>query len=44
VNKHLANDREARDRLAYRERADPEFVTRGPKTRREFLNLRAWGG
>jgi predicted TIM-barrel fold metal-dependent hydrolase len=44
VNKHLAGDRVARDRLAYRERADPEFVTRGPKTRREFLNLRAWGG
>ena len=28
----------------YRERAVPSFVTYGPKTRREFLNLKAWGG
>jgi predicted TIM-barrel fold metal-dependent hydrolase len=41
--KHLAGDRIARDRIAYRERADPGFVTYGPKTRREFLTLRAWG-
>ena len=32
------------DRLDYRERADPTFLTHGPKTRREFLNLLAWSG
>jgi hypothetical protein len=44
LKKHIAEDRVARDRLAYRERADPAFVTYGPKTRREFLALKAWGG
>jgi uncharacterized protein len=44
VKKHLAGDSVAQDRLAYREHADPNFVTHGPKTRREFLNLLAWGG
>jgi hypothetical protein len=44
LKKHLAGDRVEHDRLAYREHADPDFVTHGPKTRREFLNLRAWGG
>ena len=44
LQKHLQNDRVARDREDYRERADPTFLTRGPKTRREFLNLKAWGG
>jgi predicted TIM-barrel fold metal-dependent hydrolase len=44
VKKHMA-DRVAAERVAYREeRADPAFVTYGPKTRREFLNLKAWGG
>ena len=44
VKKHLA-DRVARDRVAYSaEHPDPTFVTHGPKTRREFLNLKAWGG
>lgn len=43
LKKHLAADRVARDRLAYREHADPSFVTYGPRTRREFLNLAAWG-
>jgi hypothetical protein len=44
VKKHLA-DRVSTDRVAYREeRADPRFVTYGPRTRREFLNLKAWGG
>ncbi len=27
------------ERLAYRERPEPHYLTRGPKTRREFLNL-----
>ncbi len=34
----------ARLREDYRERPDPSFLTHGPKTLREFLNLRAWGG
>jgi predicted TIM-barrel fold metal-dependent hydrolase len=32
------------ERLAYRERPEPHFRTRGPKTRREFLNLLGWNG
>jgi uncharacterized protein len=44
LKKHLAGDKVARDRLAYREFADPAFVTYGPKTRRQFLTLKAWGG
>ena len=32
------------ERLAYRERPEPHFQTRGPKTRREFLNLLGWNG
>jgi len=44
LKKHLVADSVAGERLAYRERADPSFVTYGPKTRREFLNLKAWGG
>ncbi len=43
VKKHMA-DRIATDRAEYRERPDPAFVTYGPRTRREFLNLKAWGG
>jgi uncharacterized protein len=34
----------AREKLAYLERPEPEFLTYGPKTRREFLNLLAWNG
>ncbi len=43
LKKHV-RDRIALDRDEYRERPDPAFVTRGPRTRREFLNLKAWGG
>jgi uncharacterized protein len=43
LKKHV-KDRVALGRVEYRERADPTFVTHGPKTRREFLNLKAWGG
>jgi predicted TIM-barrel fold metal-dependent hydrolase len=44
VRKHV-KDRVARERIEYREeRADPAFVTYGPRTRREFLNLKSWGG
>jgi len=34
----------AAERVAYRERPEPHFRTRGPKTRREFLNLLGWSG
>jgi predicted TIM-barrel fold metal-dependent hydrolase len=42
LKKHV-KDRVALERGEYRERPDPAFVTYGPKTRREFLNLKAWG-
>lgn len=37
-------DRIARERAAYLERPEPHYLTYGPKTRREFLNLLAWNG
>jgi predicted TIM-barrel fold metal-dependent hydrolase len=37
-------DAVAGERLAYRERPEPHFQTRGPKTRREFMNLLGWNG
>jgi len=37
-------DSVAAERLAYREHPEPHFQTRGPKTRREFLNLLGWNG
>jgi predicted TIM-barrel fold metal-dependent hydrolase len=39
VKKYTASDSIARERIAYQERPDPHFLTYGPKTRREFLNL-----
>jgi predicted TIM-barrel fold metal-dependent hydrolase len=42
VRKHLALDRITRDRANYCERPDPTFSTRGPRNRRQFLNLQAW--
>jgi uncharacterized protein len=44
LNRHLARDAVARLREDYRNAPDPAFATYGPKTRRQFLNLRAWGG
>jgi uncharacterized protein len=44
LERHVEADRVAALREDYRERRDPHFATYGPKTRREFLNLRAWGG
>jgi predicted TIM-barrel fold metal-dependent hydrolase len=44
LKKHLADDKLTRERVVYAERADPSFLTYGPKTRREFLNLKARGG
>jgi predicted TIM-barrel fold metal-dependent hydrolase len=43
LKKHVS-DRVAVARGQYRERSDPSFLTHGPKTRREFLNLKAWEG
>jgi hypothetical protein len=43
LRKHV-KDRVALERREYRERPDPAFVTYGPRTRREFLNLKSWGG
>jgi len=44
VIKHAADDRITRRRQAYRQMPDPRFVTYGPRTRREFLNLLRWNG
>ena len=44
LERHVKSDRVAALRQDYQERRDPHFRTYGPKTRREFLNLRAWGG
>jgi uncharacterized protein len=44
LKKHLPRDRVAQERLDYRERADPSFLTHGPRTRREFLALKARAG
>ena len=37
-------DAVATERFAYREQPEPHYLTRGPKTRREFLNLLGWNG
>lgn len=43
LRKHnVRQDKVAYERQEYRERADPAFVTYGPKTRREFFNLLSW--
>ncbi len=42
LQKHLGGDKVALAREEYRERPDPHFETYGPKTRREFLNLKRW--
>ena len=44
VKKHTRADRVATERLAYREHPEPHYLTYGPKTRREFLNLLRWNG
>ena len=44
VRHHLPRDRVTREREEYLERPDPSFLTYGPKTRREFLALKARGG
>ena len=44
LDQHLRGDAVARARENYRNNPDPSFLTHGPRTRREFLNLKAWGG
>lgn len=44
VKKHTRADRIGKERLAYREHPEPHYLTYGPKTRREFLNLLGWNG
>ncbi len=39
VKKVMAADRIQREKLAHQERADPHFLTYGPKTRRAFLKV-----
>ena len=41
VKKYTSRDRVAREKTAYLERPEPHFRTYGPRTRREFLALRA---
>jgi len=41
---HLGGDPVEVARAAYRPQADPHFLTNGPKTRRDFLNLMRWTG
>jgi predicted TIM-barrel fold metal-dependent hydrolase len=44
LRKHV-KDRVAMERVEYRaERANPSFLTYGPRSRREFLNLKKWEG
>jgi hypothetical protein len=45
MRKLAYDDRIARERLEYREHPEPHYLTYGPRTRREFLNLlRSNGG
>jgi predicted TIM-barrel fold metal-dependent hydrolase len=44
VKKRARSDHVARERIAYHEHPDPHYLTYGPKTRREFLNLLRWNG
>jgi len=44
VKKYANRDQVARERAVYLERPEPDFLTYGPKTRREFLNLVGRGG
>ena len=44
VKKHTRADRIAEERFAHQEHPEPHYLTYGPKTRREFLNLLRWNG
>jgi len=42
IAQRLHGDRIATVRENYRNAPDPHFLTRGPRTRREFMNLQSW--
>lgn len=44
IRRETEGDAVAQRRVAYAERPNPSFATYGPRTRREFLNLRRWHG
>jgi predicted TIM-barrel fold metal-dependent hydrolase len=44
LERFTARDRVTQARAEYAERPNPSYATYGPRTRREFLNLRAWHG
>ncbi len=44
IRQRTAADGIQRQRLAYAEQPNPSFATYGPRTRREFFNLRHWQG
>ena len=44
MKKHTRADGVAQERHVYREQPDPRYLTYGPRTRREFLNLLRWSG
>ena len=44
MKKRARGDTIARERLAYLEHPEPHYLTHGPKSRREFLNLLAYNG
>lgn len=44
AKKRASNDALTKRKHAYLERPNPSFTTYGPKTRREFLNLKSLGG
>ena len=44
IQRLTASDFVSQEKLAYQENPQPNFLTYGPKTKREFLNLLKWGG
>lgn len=42
LRRYTEQDAVAQAKFAYSEQPNPSFATYGPRTRREFLNLRAW--
>ena len=44
IQRLTSTDFVSREKLAYQENPQPSFLTYGPKTKREFLNLLKWCG
>ncbi|MBC8028122.1 MAG: amidohydrolase, partial [Steroidobacteraceae bacterium] len=42
LSRFTAKDKVAQSRAEYSQSPNPSYATYGPRTRREFLNLRAW--